>query len=81
MQHAQVVVLSDFTIFVPTLPDRAHSQLAAQAPSNIGDLLNLSTKKQMQIALEDCDLSILEKANTPTKRILWDSYHGYDHGK
>jgi hypothetical protein len=38
MQHGQVVVLSDFTVFVPTLPDRAHSQLAAQAPSNIGDL-------------------------------------------
>jgi hypothetical protein len=71
MQHAQVVVLSDFTVFVPTLPDRAHSQLAAQAPSNIGDLPNLLTKKQMQITLEDYDLSILEKANTPMGQLSW----------
>jgi hypothetical protein len=35
------------------LPDRAHSEPAAQAPSNIGDLLNFLKQKQMQIALED----------------------------
>jgi hypothetical protein len=31
-----------------------------------------------EIALEDCDLSTPDKANTPTRRILWDGCLGYD---
>jgi hypothetical protein len=81
MQRARVVVLSDFHCICPNVTGQSSFQIGYSAPSNIGDLLNLLTKKQMQIALAHYDLSIPEKANTPTKRILWDSYHGYDRGK
>lgn len=54
MQHAQAPVLYLTSIaFGSMLPDRAHSESAAQAPSNIRDLLNFLTKRQMKIALED----------------------------
>ena len=49
-----------------------------QALSNIRGLLNFLTKKQMKIALKECDLSIPDKANTPTRRIYGNSCRGYD---
>jgi hypothetical protein len=54
MQHAQEPMLYLTSIvFVSMLQDRAHPEPAAQAPSNIRDLLNFLTKKEMEIALED----------------------------